>query len=108
MGDLPGAIAEYEKARQLSDDPFMATLCAAAKANAGDKDAARRMLTELAKIGEHREVLSYWRALLYLSLNNKEEALRWLEQSFPGTRWFGHQLDQSRSPARSTARRSAF
>jgi len=30
MGDLPGAIAEYEKARQLSDDPFMATLCAAA------------------------------------------------------------------------------
>ena len=40
------------------------------------------MLTELAKIGEHREVLSYWRALLYLSLNNKEEALRWLEQSF--------------------------
>ena len=82
MGDLPGAIAEYEKARQLSDDPFMATLCAAAKANAGGKDAARRMLTELAKIGEHREVLSYWRALLYLSLNNKEEALRWLEQSF--------------------------
>jgi len=82
MGDLPGAIAEYEKARQLSNDPFMATLCAAAKANAGDKDAARRMLTELAKIGEHREVLSYWRALLYLSLNNKEEALRWLEQSF--------------------------
>ena len=27
-------------------------------------------------------MLSYWRALLYLSLNNKDEALRWLEQGF--------------------------
>jgi len=27
-------------------------------------------------------VLAYWRALLYLSLSNKEEALRSLQQSF--------------------------
>jgi TolB-like protein/Tfp pilus assembly protein PilF len=82
-GDLSGAIAEYEKAKQLSSDhPFMSTLYAAAKAHAGDKDAAQRMLTELDKISEHREVLSYWRALLYLSLNKKEETLHWLEQSF--------------------------
>ena len=40
------------------------------------------MLGELDKIGERGEVVSYWRALLYLSLNNKEEALRWLEQGF--------------------------
>ena len=81
-GDLSGAIAEYEKAKQLNDDPFMSTLHAAAKGHAGDKDAALRMLTELDKMSEHREVLSYWRALLYLSLNKKEEALHWLEQSF--------------------------
>jgi tetratricopeptide (TPR) repeat protein len=82
MGDLPGAIAEYEKAKQLSDHPFMSTLCAQAKAHAGDKGAALQMLTDLDQISQHREVLSYWRALLYLSLNNKEEALRWLEKSF--------------------------
>ncbi len=81
-GDLSGAIAEYEKAKQLNDDPFMSTLYAAAKAQAGDKDAALRMLSELDKISQHREVLGYWRALLYLSLNKKEEALRCLEQSF--------------------------
>jgi TolB-like protein/cytochrome c-type biogenesis protein CcmH/NrfG len=81
-GDLAGAIAEYEKAKQLNDDPFMATTCAAAKAQAGDKDAALRMLSDLDKISQHREVVGYWRALLYLSLNNKDEALRWLEQGY--------------------------
>jgi TolB-like protein/Flp pilus assembly protein TadD len=81
--DLPGAIVEYEKAKQLSGDNLLvSTLSAAAKAQAGDKDAARRMLSDLDKESQHREVLGYWRALLYLSLNNKEEALRWLEQSF--------------------------
>ena len=81
-GDLSGAITEYEKAKQLSDNPAVATFWAQAKAHAGDKDAARRMLSELDQISQHREVLSYLRALLYLSLNNKDEALRWLEQGY--------------------------
>jgi len=81
-GDLSGAIAEYERAKQLSDNPFMSAFCAQAKAYAGDKDAALRMLSDLDKISQHREVVGYWRALLYLSLNNKDEALRWLEQGF--------------------------
>jgi adenylate cyclase len=81
-GDLSGAIAEYEKAKQLGDNTTVSTLCAAAKAQAGDKDAARRMLSELDEISKHREVVGYLRALLYLSLNNKDEALRWLEQGY--------------------------
>jgi len=82
-GDLSGAIAEYEKAKQLSSDNLLvSTTCAAAKAQAGDKDSALRMLTELDKISQQREVVGYLRALLYLSLNNKDEALRWLEQGF--------------------------
>jgi len=81
-GDLSGAIAEYEKAKQLSDHPLTSALFAQAKAHAGDKDAALRMLTDLDKINQHHGVLSYWRALLYLSLNNKAEAIRWLEKSF--------------------------
>src|SRR5262249_28221403 len=81
-GDLPGAIAEYEKATKLTDDPFVLALLAAAKAKIGDKNAAEQALVELDKISQHREVLAYSRAVLYLSLNNKEEALRWLEQSF--------------------------
>src|SRR5438034_2355716 len=81
-GDLAGSIAEYEKAKQLGDNPLVSTLYAAAKAHAGDKDAARRMLSELDEMSKHREVLGYWQALLYLSLNKKEEALHYLEQSF--------------------------
>jgi len=81
-GDLSGAITEYEKAKQLSDNPAVATFWAQAKAYAGDKDAARRMLSELDEISKHREVVGYLRALLYLSLNNKDEALRWLEQGY--------------------------
>ena len=81
-GDLSGAIAEYEKAKQLNDNTYVSTLCAAAKAQAGDKDAALRMLSDLDKISQQREVVGYFRALLYLSLNNKDEALRWLEQGY--------------------------
>jgi len=81
-GDLSGAIAEYEKAKQLSDDPFMLALLAAAKTKAGDEDAAPQALQELDRISHQREVVAYDRALLYLSMNNKAEALRRLEQSF--------------------------
>src|SRR5437773_1782138 len=82
MGDLPGAIAEYEKAKQLVDNPRVSALCASAKALAGHKNAALRMLSDFDELSRHREVVGYCRALLYLSLNNKDEALRWLEQGF--------------------------
>ncbi|PYL57187.1 MAG: hypothetical protein DMF30_07235, partial [Verrucomicrobia bacterium] len=81
-GDFPGALAQFQKAKELTDDPYILVLIAAARAQTGDKGAALRMLTDLDSISQHREVLAYWRALLYLSLNNKEEALRWLEKSF--------------------------
>src|SRR5436853_963557 len=79
-GDLPGAIAEYEKAKQLGDNPLVSAICASAKALAGDKNAALRMLSDFDELSRHREVVGYCRALLYLSLNNKDEAVRWLEQ----------------------------
>ena len=81
-GDLPEAIAEFERAKQLSDDPHVLALWASAKAYAGDKKVALQTLNDLDKIGQHREVLSYSRALIYLGLNNKNEAMRQLEQSF--------------------------
>ena len=81
-GDLAGAVVEYEKAKQLNDDSFMAVNVAQAKTCAGDKDAAVRMLADLDKVSQSREVVGYWRALLYLSLNNKDEAIRWLEQGY--------------------------
>jgi TolB-like protein/Tfp pilus assembly protein PilF len=77
-GDVPAAIAEYEKAQLLNDDARV--LVAAAKAQLGDKDAAVRTLAELVELSKYRYVNAYSRAVLNLSLNNREEAIRWLEQ----------------------------
>jgi TolB-like protein/Tfp pilus assembly protein PilF len=80
-GDVPAAIAEYTKAQQLSDDRVIPVLLASAKAQSGDKDAAIQMLAELEELSQHRYVPPYWRALLYLSLGNRDEAIRRLEQA---------------------------
>ena len=79
-GNLPAAIAEYTQAQQLSDDLWVVVLLASAKARSGDKDAAVRLLAELEELSQHRHVPSYWRAFLYLSLGNRDEAVRWLQQ----------------------------
>ncbi len=81
-GDLAGAIAEFEKARQLTGDPLYMVLLAVAKTKMGDKNIAQQVLAELDKANRHRQGLAYDRALLYLGIGNKEEALRWLEQSY--------------------------
>jgi TolB-like protein/Tfp pilus assembly protein PilF len=83
IGNLSGAIAEFEKAKeQPGDNPLVSSLCAAAKAQAGDKDAAVRMLGDLDKLSQRGEPVGYYRAVLNLSLNNKDEAMRGLEQGY--------------------------
>jgi TolB-like protein/Tfp pilus assembly protein PilF/class 3 adenylate cyclase len=79
-GDMPAAIAEYTKAQQLSDDLRVQVLLANIKALSGEKEAAVQMLAELEELSRHRYVRSYWRALLYLSLGKRDEAIRWLEK----------------------------
>src|SRR5947207_359220 len=74
-GDLPGAIAEYTKAQELGADPSFRVLMAAAKAQSGDKDAAVRMLAELEEASRNREIPGAQRAVLYLSLGNRIEAI---------------------------------
>ena len=81
-GDLAGAIAEFEKARHLSGDPLHLSLLAVAKTKMGDKNIAQQALAELDKVNRDRQGLAYDRAILYLGIGNKEEALRWLEQSY--------------------------
>jgi tetratricopeptide (TPR) repeat protein len=84
-GDLPAAIAEYTKAQQLTDNNLRArVLLAAAKAQSGDKDAAVQLLAELEELSRNRNVRAFWRAVLYLSLANREGAVRWLEQGVAG------------------------
>ena len=81
-GDLPGAIAEFEKARQLSGDPLHLALLSMAKTKMGDINIAQQALAELDKVNPDRQGLAYDRALVYLAMGNKEQALQWLEQSY--------------------------
>jgi adenylate cyclase len=78
-GDLAGAIAEYEKAKELSYDSYVLALLGAAKGMAGDKNAAEQALKDLA--AQNQEPDEYSRALLFLSVKNKEEALRSIERA---------------------------
>ena len=39
-------------------------------------------MAELDKADQRRQGVSYDRALLYMTMNNKAEAIRWLEQSY--------------------------
>ena len=80
-GDLSAAISEYEKAKQLSYDSFTIALLGAAKGLAGDKNAAEQALKDLDQTAQNQETDEYSRALLFLSLNNKEEALRSIERA---------------------------
>jgi tetratricopeptide (TPR) repeat protein len=80
-GDLSAAITEYTRAQQLSDSEEVRVMLATAKAQSGDKEAAVQMLAEMEEQSRHRYVHPYWRALLYLSLGNHDEAIRWLAQT---------------------------
>jgi TolB-like protein/Flp pilus assembly protein TadD len=75
------AIAEYQKARALNDDPAVLGLLAHAYAFSDNKIEAGKILEQLVQLSKQRYVAAYSFALVYLGLGDKEEALRWLEKS---------------------------
>jgi TolB-like protein/tetratricopeptide (TPR) repeat protein len=81
-GDLKGAAAEYAKARTASPSPEPIALTGQLAAIMGRPEEARQALTALDELKKHRYVDVFWRALLYLSLGDKEQALQALEQSY--------------------------
>jgi TolB-like protein/Flp pilus assembly protein TadD len=81
-GDLAGAIAEFQKARELNDDPFSLGLLGNAYGVSGKTAEALKILDQLEQISKQRYVASYSFALVHLGLGHKDEALRWLEKSY--------------------------
>lgn len=76
------AITEYQKARALNDDPLVLAQLAHAEGLSGNKMEAEKTLDQLKELSKQRYVSAYSFALAHLGLSNKEEALRWLEQSY--------------------------
>jgi TolB-like protein/Tfp pilus assembly protein PilF len=81
-GDLRGALAEYKKAVELDDDPFVLALLGQAYAKVGQRDEALKILAQLPQIAAHRYVPSYSFALLHMALGDKDKAIEWLERSY--------------------------
>jgi TolB-like protein/Flp pilus assembly protein TadD len=79
-GDLAGAIAEYEKSVALDNDPYPLALLGHAQALAGNRDAASKILQQLAL--SSRYVPDYSVGLIHLGLGDKNQALDWFEKSF--------------------------
>lgn len=79
-GDLPGAIAQYEKSVALDNDPYPLALLGHAQGLAGERDAALKILQQLA--ASPRYVAEYSVGLVYLGLGDKDKAMDRFEKSF--------------------------
>lgn len=100
------AIAECRKARELNDDSFIKGYLALVLARSGQREKARNLLDELKLESTGRYVTSYGLALAHIALNEKEEALVWLEKEvaergyWAGVYAVGPELDDLRSDPR--------
>jgi len=81
-GARDAAIAEYQKARALNDDPALLGYLARVNGLSGNKTEAEKILNQLKELSKQRYVSAYSFALVYIGLDDKEEALRWLEKSY--------------------------
>lgn len=79
-GSFREAQAEYEKALQLHDDPYVLALLGHLFAASGKKDQALRILRQLEEISRQRYVTGYSFAIIYAELNEKDQAFQWLEK----------------------------
>jgi TolB-like protein/Tfp pilus assembly protein PilF len=81
-GDTAAAIAEYEKARSLDDDPQILGLLGRAQADAGEKEKAFRSIQELESRSKQQFVRGYIMALIYIGLGDKNKAIDCLEREY--------------------------
>jgi TolB-like protein/Tfp pilus assembly protein PilF len=81
-GDTAAAIAKYEEARSLDDDPQIVGLLGRAYADAGQKDKAMELIGELEARAKQQFVRGYLTALIYIGLGDKTKAIDYLEREY--------------------------
>jgi TolB-like protein len=79
-GDFRNAVAELETAVRLEDTPTNRGFLAHVRALAGDKAGAKRLIKELKGVYQANYMCPYEIATAYVSLNQKEEAYKWMEK----------------------------
>jgi tetratricopeptide (TPR) repeat protein len=81
-GDTAAAIAKYEEARSLDDDPQIVGLLGRAYADAGQRDKAMELIGELEARARQQFVRGYLIALIYIGLGDKTKAIDYLEREY--------------------------
>lgn len=87
-GDYSTGIAELEKAKALEPAPLAIGALGFAYAKSGRKDEARKLLADLKEQSKKRYVAPYWIAMIYVGLDEKDEAFAWLEKAYQERSWF--------------------
>ena len=104
--DYPAAVSACRKAINTGLSQFNNGNLVLSLARAGQKDEARRLLEEMKAASQKEYVPASAFALAYLGLDQKDEALRWLEKDFEDRGyWIGGiaewpQMDELRSEPR--------
>jgi len=77
------AIREYRKAVELSGDaPDVLCRLGYADAVAGKQDEALEIIKRLEEMSKHRPVSPVERAIIYIGLSDREQALAWLDKAY--------------------------
>src|SRR5881398_3496155 len=76
------AVAEYQRAIALNDDPVPQALLGHLYAKLGRKDEARRILQRLRDSPKERYVTPYLFAMIHLGLGEKDRAIDFLEKTY--------------------------
>jgi serine/threonine-protein kinase len=81
-GMLEAAITEHENAVKLSEGkPFMIASLGHAYALAGKTDEALKILSQLKELSKRMYISPYNMAMVYIGLNEKDQAFDWLEKA---------------------------
>jgi TolB-like protein/Tfp pilus assembly protein PilF len=81
-GDFAKMVECFEKVSRMDDSPVYVAALAHAYGLTGDHSKALVLLDELEKQSKHRNVPSYAEALVYIGLNQKDQAFAWLDKAF--------------------------
>ena len=106
-GQYQKAIAQFQKGVQLSGSPLMLALLGHAYAASGKTVEARQILAELHELQTRRYVSPYTVAAIYTGLGDKDQAFKWLEKAFEGTRCLVDEFE-SRSGLQPSENRQTF
>jgi len=81
-GQLTEALAEYQKAAEITDDPMVTGLLAQGYAKTGQRDNALRLLSQLEQLAAQRYVGPFTFSLVHLALGENEKAIDDLERAY--------------------------